>query len=63
MDRGAWQAKVHGLARVKQDFATEQHILLRLVRTNVTTGSYIQKGISYDSSVFSSLWSLWVDHL
>ena len=41
MDRGAWRAAVHGIAKVRQDLATEQRILLRHVRTNVTTGSYI----------------------
>ena len=28
MDRGAWQATVHGVARVRHDLATKQHQIL-----------------------------------
>ena len=44
MDRGAWQATVHGVARVRNDLATNTftyvHSLL-LMKWSVTTISYV----------------------
>ena len=47
MDRGAWQATVHGIARLRHDLATKPTYLYTHTHTHTHTHIYIERETVY----------------